>query len=90
MVGAGADCRSNAFDRVNHKLGASGIAFTRIHAPYQSLFNPSELYALLSVAYRFGSIHTSMLFALHAEELTVGEYLKYAPPLGNIRAESCI
>lgn len=30
--------------------------------------------------YRFGSIHTSRLFALHAEELTVGEYLKYAPP----------
>ena len=28
----------------------------------------------------FGVIHTSRLFALHAEELTVGEYLKYAPP----------
>ena len=27
----------------------------------------------------FGAIHTSRLFALHAEELTVGEYLKYAP-----------
>ena len=27
----------------------------------------------------FGVIHTSRLFALHAEELTVGEYLKYAP-----------
>ena len=26
--------------------------------------------------YRFGSIHTSRLFALHAEELTVGAYLK--------------
>lgn len=28
----------------------------------------------------FGVIHTSRLFALHAEELTVGAYLKYAPP----------
>lgn len=71
MVGAGADCRSNAFDRVNHKLGASGIAFTRIHAPYQSLFNPSELYALLSVAYRFGSIHNILvsLFREHPETM---------------------
>lgn len=28
----------------------------------------------------FDVIHTSRLFALHAEELTVGAYLMYAPP----------
>ena len=33
----------------------------------------------------FGVIHTSRLFALHAEELTVGEYLKYAPPIVAVR-----
>lgn len=48
MVGAASDCRSNTLDRVNHKLGASGIAFTRIHTPNKSFLNPAESYTLLS------------------------------------------
>lgn len=30
--------------------------------------------------YRFGSIHIKKLLPLHADALTVGAYLKYAPP----------
>lgn len=81
MVGAASDCRSNPFDRVNHKLGTSAVAFAGIHTAYKPLLNPTELYSLLSAIYRFGSTHTRKLLSLQPDALTVGADLKYAPPL---------
>lgn len=81
MVGAACDCGGYAFDRINHKLGASAVTFAGIHTPYKALFNPAKLYSLLSAIYRFGSIHTRKLLSLQPDALTVGADLKYAPPL---------
>lgn len=69
MVWTRADCRGNAFDRVNHKLGASGVTFAGIHTANKPLLNPAESYSSLSVAYRFGSIHNILvsLFREHPE-----------------------
>lgn len=67
-------CRGAHIREVNHPLGGTReVGALCLYTANMSVRHQLEFY-------RFGSIHTSRLFALHAEELTVGEYLKYAPP----------